>query len=177
MSHDAILISICAGAALLLYVVMAAGRKIRAAVLSVGQRWDEGMKMAGELRGAYAEIKARQNHDENALREAVVAMTAAVEKFGLPLEAIPTILKTQVGGLMALRETVERFEKTVVGNTQGGHIEPDERREAGEDEIIRLMDSAAAKGQRMSREEAIERLESKNLWSSMRSLIPTGSDD
>lgn len=177
MSHDAILISTCAGAMLVVYLIGWAFGKARAAIRAVVLRWDEGIKLAHQLRADYAEIKAGQNKDTNDLRLAVIAMTAAIEKFGLPLEAVPNILKSQVGGLMVLKDTIESFSKTIIGNAQGNHIEPDERRESGEDEIIRLQESGRLKGQDISREEAMERVQERKLWNRMNTLIPTGSDD
>lgn len=177
MSHDAILISVCAGAALVLYLISLAYRKAASAIRAVCQRWDATMKMAEELKAAYAEIKAGQSKDAGELRDAILKMNLAMETFGEPLAAVPNILKSQVGGLMALKETIEAFSKTIIGSTQGNHIEPDERREAGEDEILKLLEHAASRGQRMSREEAVERLENQNLWKRMGTLIPNGSDD
>jgi hypothetical protein len=116
--------------------------------------------------------------------QAVISIDTQLKEFipkylaqGEPLAAVPNILKAQVGGLMALKETMDAFSKTILGNTRGGHIEPDERAEASEDAILQLIESAAAKGQHISREEAMERLESQRMWGRMRTLIPTGSDD
>lgn len=96
---------------------------------------------------------------------------------GEPLAAVPNILKAHVGGLMDLKETIETFSRTIIGNASGNHIAPDERAENREDEILREMEKHRQKGFPIDREEAIARLEERRLWGRMGNLIPAGSDE
>jgi len=188
VSHDAILISATIGAALVLFTLYSLYQKIRSAVSNIGRRWEETLKLADVLKANYAEIKAKQHADTAELRDAVAALSviatsidAQLKDFipkylaqGEPLAAVPNILKSQVGGLVVLKETIDAFAKTIIGNTAGSYTPPDERREAAEDEVLRIMDKAHC-----TREEALERIEQRQIWSRVGNLIGSenGNDD